>query len=319
MSETERKPREIGVASYVGPEGADRVAAVVDGRAYPIELEEGGEAATADDMGAMLVAMLNARRRRAMLLSPEVIGQIAENARARVDRGEEPLVEPLPAVFVPPFVLERAFKVLALGRSYRAHALELGNAPLERPIVFCKLPECMVGSGATVRIPADAEGKMDHEAELAIVVGTDAENLRDGDGRAHIAGYTIANDLTLRTVQTAAKKAGHPWLRAKNFPGALPVGPWITPAWAVPEPEKLVITCRVNGEVRQHAPVSQMTWDVGRTVEELSRLWPLRAGDVISTGTPAGVSGLNPGDRCDIEIAGGGISLGVLTTFVASS
>lgn len=319
MSESERSQRQIGVASYVGPDGSARVAAVVDGRAYPVEIDNGGAGPAEDDVGKSLLALLDARRRRAMLLSPDAIGQITADARARVDRGEEPLVEPLPALYDPPFVLERAFKVLALGRSYRAHALELGNAPLERPIVFCKLPECMVGSGATVRIPADAEGKMDHEAELAIVVGKDAENLRDGEGRAHVAGYVIANDLTLRTVQTAAKKAGHPWLRAKNFPGALPVGPWITPAWAVPEPEKLVITCRVNGEVRQYAPVSQMTWDVGRTVEELSRLWPLRAGDVISTGTPAGVSGLNPGDRCEIEIAGGGISLGVLTTFVASS
>jgi fumarylpyruvate hydrolase len=210
-------------------------------------------------------------------------------------------------------------KILALGRSYRAHALELGNAPLERPLVFAKWPDQAVGDGATVVAPPDAEGKMDHEAELAFVIGTTAVDVPAGEGLRHVAGYLIANDLTLRQVQSAAKKAGHPWLRAKNFPGALPLGPWLTPAAAVPDPAALRIRCTVNDEVRQEAPVSQMSWDVGRIVEELSRLWPLYPGDVVSTGTPAGVSGLVPGDVCRIEIAGAGISLGTLTTRVAAS
>ncbi len=312
MSVQERKTSTAGIA-VAGLPGHERVYAVRDGTAVPWDALV---AARLTEIGADGVR----RHGRAGLFDG------ALEAMARISVLPTGAAVPVSSLqhLRPPF--ERhpsgAFatgKILALGRSYRAHALELGNAPLERPIVFGKLPEAMVGSGSVINLPPDAEGKMDHEAELAFVLGSDALNLAVGEGLGRVGGYFIANDLTLRTIQTAAKKAGHPWLRAKNFPGAMPVGPWLTPAAFVGDPGRLVIRCTVNGETRQHAPVSQMTWDVGRTVEELSRLWPLQAGDIVSTGTPAGVSGLNPGDVCEIEISSDEISLGTLSIRVASA
>ena len=311
MSVQERKTATAGIA-VAGLPGQERVYAVRNGEAVPWDalVAAGGTELKTDGIrrhgrSGLFDGALDALCRIAALPAAAVPVASLRDLRPPVERH--------------PSGAFATSKILALGRSYRAHALELGNAPLERPIVFGKLPDAMVGSGSVVAVPFDAEGKMDHEAELAFVLGADAENLADGEGLGRVGGYFIANDLTLRTIQTAAKKAGHPWLRAKNFPGAMPVGPWLTPAAFVGDPGRLVIRCTVNGEIRQHAPVSQMTWDVGRTVEELSRLWPLKAGDVVSTGTPAGVSGLNPGDVCEIEIASDEISLGTLSIRVAGA
>jgi 2-keto-4-pentenoate hydratase/2-oxohepta-3-ene-1,7-dioic acid hydratase in catechol pathway len=297
VSEPLRKPRRLGVGLAPDARGVPRVVAVLDDAFFAvaaIEAEGVHETSwrTLSNLGSEAFVAEAKRSPKAVGFSP---------------------IEP-PTRFAPPFDLARAFKVLALGRSYRAHAIELGNAPLETPLVFAKWPECMIGSGVPARIPADAEGKMDHEAELALVVGEDAVDLREGEGLSKIAGYCVANDLTLRAVQTAAKKAGGPWLRAKNFPTSLPIGPWITPRSAVSHPDSLEIRCTVGGVVRQKERVGAMTWNVGRTIEELSRLWPLRRGDVVSTGTPAGVSGLAPGDVCEIEIGNDAISLGPLST-----
>lgn len=309
MNESERTPRRtgIGVDAATGPKR--RLLLVVDDGVYDVtaDLRASGVAPKEDDPVAAFA--------RPAELAEWTTGAAADVRSGRARRARVPE----PEVFAPPFDLRRLFKVPALGRSYRAHALELGNEPVERPIVFEKLPEFMVGSGAVVRIPHDAEGKLDHEAELVVILGKDAVDLPEGRGAAAIAGYCASNDLTLRAVQAKAKQAGRPWFRAKNFPGSFPIGPWLTPASAVPRPDRLVITCRVAGEIRQRAPVSEMTWDAGRVVEELSRLWPLRAGDAITTGTPAGVSGLAPGTTCVVEVASDEISLGTLVTRIAES
>ncbi|HYC78613.1 MAG TPA: fumarylacetoacetate hydrolase family protein [Planctomycetota bacterium] len=302
MSERERKPKTIGAALVRTGGGRLALRLVVDGRLF---VPPSGPH-DADP--------------QAFFGTPSAAAEAVRAWRGLAATGAlEPAGEVDDARFAPPFDLRRAFKALALGRSYRAHAVELGNAPVERPLTFAKFPECFVGGGDAVSIPPDAAGKMDHEAELAIVIGDDAVDLPDGAGRSRIAGYVVANDLTLRAVQAAAKAAGHPWLRAKNFPGSMPVGPWLTPAWAVEDPSSLVVRCVVDGDLRQSARVADMTWDVGRVVEELSRLWPLRAGDVISTGTPAGVAGLAPGQTCVVEVANDAVSLGRLVTRVAAT
>lgn len=212
----------------------------------------------------------------------------------------------------------RPGKILALGRSYRAHAIELGNAPLLEPLVFNKLPDCLSGSGDAVRVPADAQGVIDHEAELAVVIGTAVDGAPDGTGARAIAGYTMCNDMTLRHVQAAAKTAGHPWFRAKNFPGSCALGPLFVPAAQVLAADDLQVECHVNGELRQHANSGEMVWRVATAVERLSRLWPLRPGDVISTGTPAGVSSMSAGDVCRVSILGKHCDFGVLETRIVS-
>lgn len=208
----------------------------------------------------------------------------------------------------------RPGKILALGRTYRAHAVELGNAPPPEPLVFNKLPDTVVPTGAVVEIPADAQGTLDHEAELAVVIGATAWKLGPGDAHRHIGGYTICNDLTMRAVQKVAKENGWPWLRAKNFPGSCPLGPRVTPADLVKDPDSLTITCRVNGELRQESKTSDLTWKVGELIEWLSHRWVLYPGDVVSTGTPAGVGTLRAGDECRISIRGSDVDLGTLTT-----
>jgi 2-keto-4-pentenoate hydratase/2-oxohepta-3-ene-1,7-dioic acid hydratase in catechol pathway len=208
----------------------------------------------------------------------------------------------------------RPSKILALGRTYREHALELGNAPLPEPLVFDKLADTLVPTGTAVANSGPEGGRLDHEAELALIVGRRASALPNGNGRNAIAAVTIANDLTLRTAQKAAQKAGHPWLRAKSFPGACVLGPWAVAVSPSVDLDRLEITCTVNGEVRQRASTSGLVQPVGALVEWLSQWIPLNPGDVILTGTPAGTGPLLPGDVCEITIIGENLDLGRLVT-----
>lgn len=205
-------------------------------------------------------------------------------------------------------------KILALGRTYREHALELGNAPLAEPLVFDKLADGIVGTEATVTAPAYGAGRLDHEAELALVIGKRAFQLPPGNGAGAIAGVMIANDLTLRGVQKAAQKAGHPWLMAKSFPGACALGPVLAPLRPEHDLSALEIVCRVNHEVRQRASTSSLMRPPAALVEWLSQWIPLNPGDVVLTGTPAGTGPLVPGDVCEITIKGGRLDLGTLVT-----
>lgn len=212
--------------------------------------------------------------------------------------------------------LVRPTKILALGRTYREHALELHNAPPTEPLIFEKLADGLAGDRAVVSIPGRADGRMDFEAELALVIGSVASMLPAGNGRGVIAGVTIANDLTLRSVQKAAQKAGHPWLLAKNFPGACVLGPVMTAVDASTGLDALEIVCRVGGEVRQRSSTSALLWPVGRLVEWISQCFPLHPGDIVLTGTPAGTGPLQKGERCDITISGEDLDLGTLAITV---
>jgi 2-keto-4-pentenoate hydratase/2-oxohepta-3-ene-1,7-dioic acid hydratase in catechol pathway len=236
-----------------------------------------------------------------MTLVPELALQAARAKPAR-EKGR-----PVAPVVRPP-------KILALGRTYREHALELGNAPRSEPLVFDKLSDSLVGNDATVQLPEHAEGRLDHEGELALLVGARAWRLRNGNGRGVIAGLTVANDLTLRAVQKAAQKAGHPWLLAKSFPGACALGPFLTPLGPDVDPDRLRIVCRVNGDVRQDAPTGDLLMPAGALVEWISQRLPLNPGDVILTGTPAGTGPLRPGDVCEVAITGEKVDLGTLVT-----
>lgn len=230
------------------------------------------------------------------------------NTRADVLRGfikddglvecEAPTGELLPAVDP-----ARVAKILCLGKNFHAHAAEFGEEVPKDPLFFNKLPETLVGHGSQVRVPATYSDRYDHEAELVVVIGTQGCDITPEDAHAHIAGYTIANDLTARTLQKADREIGFPWFRAKNFPGSCPLGPCFLQASEL-DPTDLAITCHVNGELRQDSRTSLMVISIERAIAHLSTYFELYPGDLILMGTPAGVGPLEDGDQVSCTIEG---------------
>jgi 2-keto-4-pentenoate hydratase/2-oxohepta-3-ene-1,7-dioic acid hydratase in catechol pathway len=213
--------------------------------------------------------------------------------------------------------------LFCVGRNYRAHAAELAGSVFrtdaakldEWPIVFTKVPECVIAPGAAIRLPRGISEKIDYEAELAGVIGTGGRDIRASRAMAHVWGYTIVNDVTARDVQMRHSQ----WDLGKSFDTFCPMGPWLVSADEV-DGTDLELVCRVNGEVRQHARTSQLIFDIPTLIETCSRGITLYPGDVIATGTPAGVGmGMDPprwlraGDVVRIEIEG----LGALENPVA--
>ena len=196
-------------------------------------------------------------------------------------------------------------KIVCVGRNYRAHAAELGHAVPEQPLLFLKPPSALLPTEFTIRLPSASE-KVEHEAELAVVVGALARNVSPERALEHVLGYTAFNDVTARDIQ----KREVQFTRAKGFDTFAPVGPWIETAL---DPRGLRIQCRVNGQTRQDGNTAQMVFDVAALVSYASRCMTLLPGDVIATGTPEGVGPLAPGDVVEVEIDG----LGVLRNPVA--
>ncbi len=186
-----------------------------------------------------------------------------------------------------------------VGRNYHAHAKELAasvfkdnNAdPQAWPIVFTKVPECVVGPTDTVQLPGAAiSAQIDYEAELAVVIGTGGKNITRSDAMRHVFGYTIVNDVTARDVQMRHQQ----WDMGKSFDTFCPMGPWIVTADEL-DGRKTRVRCWVNGELRQDGPTENMIFDIPTLIETISRGITLYPGDVIATGTPAGVGmGLVP-------------------------
>ena len=194
-------------------------------------------------------------------------------------------------------------KVVCLGKNFHAHAAEFGEEVPTDPLFFTKLPETITGHDEEVRVPAHYTERFDHEAELAVVIGEGGADIPLEGALAHVAGYTVANDLTARTLQGADRERGWPWYRAKNFPGSCPLGPCFVPASEL-DASDLAITCHVNGELRQDSRTSLMVVPIDRAIAHLSTYLPLNAGDIILMGTPAGVSALEDGDHVTCAIEG---------------
>ncbi|HKU34971.1 MAG TPA: fumarylacetoacetate hydrolase family protein [Paenarthrobacter sp.] len=201
----------------------------------------------------------------------------------------------------------RPGSVIAIGLNYTAHAAESGATPPEVPVVFLKPSNTIAGPFDAAPIPPSAE-KYDWEVELAIVIGKEASYLSSvAEAEAHIAGYTVANDLSERDYQLNGP-AGQ-WTKGKSLPGSTPLGPWLVPASEV-DASNLGLQTLVNGEARQDSSTSDMIFDPATIVHHLSQYMILEAGDVIITGTPEGValSGrfpfLQPGDVVELEIEG---------------
>jgi 2-keto-4-pentenoate hydratase/2-oxohepta-3-ene-1,7-dioic acid hydratase in catechol pathway len=229
----------------------------------------------------------------------------AEPEGIRVYQGS-PLVAWEPTEVVVPFeqahLLAPVFptKVVAVGKNYAEHAEEMGSDVPESPIIFMKPATAVIGPGAPVVYPPDSEN-VHHEAELAVIIGAVAHNVKAEDVQSVILGYSAANDVTARDLQ---RRDGQ-WTRGKGFDTFCPLGPAIET-----ELDPLVglsIECRVNGEVRQSGTTADMVFGVAELIEFITRVMTLLPGDVVLTGTPSGVGPVVPGDRMEVEIEGIGV------------
>ncbi|SDH72116.1 fumarylacetoacetate hydrolase family protein [Variovorax sp. OV700] len=199
-----------------------------------------------------------------------------------------------------------------VGRNYHAHAKELAASVFkdnaaktdEWPIVFTKVPECVVGPHDDVLVPSEVSTQIDYEAELAVVIGKGGKNIMRSAAMSHVFGYTVVNDVTARDVQMRHGQ----WDLGKSFDTFCPMGPWIVTADEF-DGTKTRVRCWVNGELRQDGPTENMIFDIPMLIETVSRGITLYPGDVIATGTPAGVGmGMSPprylraGDVVRVEI-----------------
>lgn len=199
-------------------------------------------------------------------------------------------------------------KIVCVGRNYREHAAELGNQVPAEPLLFFKPPSSLLKPGGVIQLP-QASSRVDHEGELAIVIGRRATKLAPGfDLRSIVRGYTLANDVTARDLQ---KKDGQ-WTRAKGFDTFCPVGPWVSDE--VDPAAGLIIETRVNGELRQHGTTADFIFTIPELLAYITAAITLEPGDLVLTGTPSGVGPLAPADQVDITAPG----LGVLANGVAA-
>lgn len=187
-------------------------------------------------------------------------------------------------------------KILAVGRNYPEHAREHEVDIPETPMIFMKPPSAVISSGEGIVLPPQSQ-QVEHEGELAVVIGRRGRWIRLEDTANYILGYTVANDVTARDLQNRDGQ----WTRAKGFDTFCPVGPWIE---TEADPSDLLVTTRVNGEIRQMSSTREMVFNIQQLIVYISSVMTLEPGDLILTGTPAGVSPLSPGDEVEVEIEG---------------
>ena len=190
-------------------------------------------------------------------------------------------------------------KAVCIGLNYRDHAEEFGLPVPETPVVFLKPSTSATGHDSTIVYPEMCH-RLDYEAELAVVIGKEAKNAREEDALSYVLGYTIANDVTARDLQP---KNGQ-WTIAKGFDTFMPLGPYISDEVKA---DTLMITSRVNGETKQKSNTSNLIFTVPYLISYISHVMTLLPGDIISTGTPGGISGMHKGDIVEIEIEGLGV------------
>lgn len=227
-------------------------------------------------------------------LTGDRIGLIDGSPFAEFRRGEA-LLSLKDVQLLPPV---EPSKVICVGRNYVAHAAEFDVEVPDLPLLFLKPPSAVIGPDAEIILPPQSE-EVQHEAELAVVICQRGRWLSPGDISEHILGFTAANDVTARDLQFADGQ----WTRGKGFDTFLPLGPWIETEL---DPSDVMITCLVNGQLRQMASTRDMVFPVTQLVGYISSIMTLEPGDVILTGTPAGVGPLVDGDEISVEIEGVG-------------
>lgn len=190
-------------------------------------------------------------------------------------------------------------KVVGIGRNYREHARELGNPVPAEPVLFLKSPGAVIGPAAPIVLPPES-ARVEHEGEIAVVVGRRLSRASEADAARAVLGVTAACDVTARDLQ----RRDPTFARAKSFDTFCPLGPAVLVA---PDLDDLAVVTRVNGEERQRGHVSQMLWGIVELLVYASRMMTLEPGDVVLTGTPAGVGPLADGDRLEVEVPGVGV------------
>jgi len=253
----------------------------------------------------------------------EAVGGLAEHIRQSADK--RTVIPASSARLLAPIPRPHR-NIFCVGKNYHEHAKEFHNSGFDAsagkdaipdyPIIFSKSFTTVIGPTDAIPASSDWTNSVDYEAELAVVIGRGGRNITKSDAYEHVFGYMIVNDVTSRTLQRQHKQ----WFIGKNLDGFCPIGPWLVTADEVGNAEELQVTATVNGELRQCASVRDLIFDIPTLVETLSRTMTLRSGDIIATGTPAGVGigfdppkFLKPGDRVSISIT----NLGTLENSVA--
>jgi 2-keto-4-pentenoate hydratase/2-oxohepta-3-ene-1,7-dioic acid hydratase in catechol pathway len=190
-------------------------------------------------------------------------------------------------------------KIICIGRNYTDHAKELGNEVPQVPLIFMKPPSSIINPGDAIILPPQSK-QVEHEAELVAIIGKRGRNIPPEQARDHILGYTIGNDITARDLQ----KTDGQWTRAKGFDTFCSFGPWIDTEFDITD---ALISCKVSGQPRQMASTRDMVFNVGKLVAFISSVMTLEPGDLIFTGTPAGVGPLHDGDVVEVDIDGLGV------------
>lgn len=238
--------------------------------------------------------------RRLLEQGPEALAR----ARAAVATAK---AAPLEGVTLLPPVLEPQ-KILCVGLNYADHAKETGATPGDEPVIFCKLPTTLTGPDAPIELPPESN-EVDYEAELVVVIGRQARRVSREAAWDYIAGYSCGHDVSARDWQK--NKPGRQWLLGKSFDTFAPLGPWLATPDEVPDPGNLPIELRLNGTVMQQSNTNQLIFPIDYLVSYLSHVCTLLPGDLIYTGTPAGVGlarkppvFLKGGDVVEVEIEG---------------
>ncbi len=214
-------------------------------------------------------------------------------------------------------------KIICLGLNYRDHIAESASVRVQgfghdqptEPVLFPKLPSCLIGPGDTIRLPKIAESygfdsvRTDYEAELAVIIGERCRNVDESDALSVVFGYTCANDVSQRNIQNGDRSG---WFRGKSFDTFLPVGPAVVPVAQISDVQNLRIRAALNGSIVQESSTSEMIFTVAAMISYISRNFTLEPGDLILTGTPSGVGPLAVGDTIDVTVE----SIGTLTNTV---
>jgi len=237
-----------------------------------------------------------------------LIAPFDEDPWTRLLAAESEAGAPGPGAFEPvPFLAAKLLapvvprKIVCIGRNYREHAAELGNEVPKEPLVFLKAPSSVIAPGEAIRIPA-ASQRVDFEGELAVVIGKRATKIgADEDVQPYIRGYTIVNDVTARDLQ----KSDGQWWRAKGFDTFGPMGPLVTDE--VDPGAGLTVETRLNGELKQHASTKDFIFSIPALLRFITAAMTLEPGDLIPTGTPAGVAAMKPGDQVEVKVEGIGV------------
>jgi 2-keto-4-pentenoate hydratase/2-oxohepta-3-ene-1,7-dioic acid hydratase in catechol pathway len=191
-------------------------------------------------------------------------------------------------------------KIVCVGLNYADHATERDKAVPDRPLLFLKAPNTVAGHGDTISLP-EGKDRVDHEAEIGIVIGEQCRHVGEAEAWDVVEGFTCVNDVSNRDDQDREQN----WVRGKSFDGAAPIGPVVADVEDVPADASIEL--RVNGETRQSSSMDQFIFSVPELIAEITTYMTLEPGDVISTGTPAGVGPLEPGDRVEVEVEGVGV------------